>query len=67
MICYPENISEIEIQVITEYWQIAEGTTDNFLYTANQIFSKYKIHKIRQVNQIVKGSLFSLPTSPLFE
>ena len=63
MICYPENISEIEIQVITEYWQIAEGTTDNFLYTANQIFSKYKIHKIRQVNQIVKGSLFSLPST----
>lgn len=62
MICYPENINEIEIQVITEYWQIAEGTTDNFLYTANQIFSKYKGHKIRQVHQIVKGSLFSLPS-----
>lgn len=58
MICYPESINEVEMLVVNEYWEIAEGTTDNFLRTAKSIYEKYKIHKIRPIHQIIKGSLF---------
>ena len=60
MICYREGVSEIEIKVINEYWEVAQGTTDNFLHTSKGIYNRYKKFRIRLVPEILKGSYFSL-------
>ncbi len=62
MICYLSDITEDELSVINDYWELSEDldneSFDIFQYTLDQITNKHQSKRVRSVSFLAKKSVF---------
>ena len=61
MICYISDITEVEANVIKDYWEMPDESLESdvlFRYTLDQINDKHKNNNVRAVSVLAKKSVF---------
>lgn len=65
MICYPDNLTPVEILAINEYWRLSETSEKNFRKTVTDIDKEYQSLGARKFSKIGYGK-FLIPYSASF-
>jgi len=65
MICYPEDVNEVEALALYDYWLLSDETSTGFLYTVKQLDQRYKPEGARPINSLTQKASF-LPRIPVF-